>query len=680
MGRSPHAFAAPAALAAALAAALSACAAPRAGRPAAAPVEPSSPVPAAPAPSGTGTPPAPAVPPAEPTTSTEAQRARELQLLAPASAIVSASANATEAFPGALLADGRTVVFASDRDGAVQAHALEGAPGAEPRRITSGPGRVTWAAPSRDGRWLVFAREERPGETAVYRVALDGRGLTPLVPEPGIRVDPPVLPLRRPDLVVLARHRAGVPGTEVVLQPLSGEAGRVAWRSAGDAAVLDVSPDGARALVREGDPRGRAVLSELDLAAGTLRRLHPAEATGAPISAAAYTADGRWAYVATAGDAAAVTLVDPADGAVKERWEPGPEVAAVERVVSGPRGDVLAVALELAGRDEVRVLHPLTFAEVWRAPLPPGTVALGAFSKDGRTLVAAVSTPGAPPAPWAIDVAEGQVVPLVQEPKAAVARLGRVETLGDEVPAFDGARIRLVVHLPAGAPAGRRLPSVTWFSGGRDAARLRWDPTVRFLVARGYAVVEAGVRGTAGAGLAWERADDRERRGDVLRDVETVNAWLRKQPWADPARLVLAGEERGAWVVLSALASQPGYWRAGAALDPVADLSALVSRAEGPERAALSAEFGDPAQDAALLAGWSALRDVSRIAAPLFVAARAEDPAAPRRDADAVVNALRARGGVVEYALAGGATASDPRADAVERLARLARFLEEQAR
>lgn len=46
----------------------------------------------------------------------------------------------------------------------------------------------------------------------------------------------------------------------------------------------------------------------------------------------------------------------------------------------------------------------------------------------------------------------------------------------------------------------------------------------------------------------------RERAGDLY----AMLAWVRRQAWADPARVALAGWSHGAWTVLDAMALQPG--------------------------------------------------------------------------------------------------------------------------
>mgnify|MGYP000632608014 CR=1 FL=1 len=48
--------------------------------------------------------------------------------------------------------------------------------------------------------------------------------------------------------------------------------------------------------------------------------------------------------------------------------------------------------------------------------------------------------------------------------------------------------------------------------------------------------VRSSMRGSSGFGLAYSMADNREKRADWLKDLETVNSWTKSQPWCDPDR------------------------------------------------------------------------------------------------------------------------------------------------
>ncbi|HEU4535834.1 MAG TPA: prolyl oligopeptidase family serine peptidase, partial [Polyangiaceae bacterium] len=331
---------------------------------------------------------------------------------------------------------------------------------------------------------------------------------------------------------------------------------------------------------------------------------------------------------------------------------------------------------------EVRLLDAKTLKLRRAAKVPLGDVQMGAFRDDGRAFSVLVSLPNRPADPFEVDVATGELRPLRADQRAGLDGLPPVEASVETAKAFDGLSIPINVYLPAGAAAGRRLPTIVNFHGGPAYSYpVRWHPYTRFFVSLGYAVLEPNVRGSTGFGRAYEMADNREKRADWLRDVETVNAWAKAQPWCDPGRVVVWGQSYGGYTTLMALTRQPALWRAGVDLYGVADLKAFLKTTDAGIRSFFVAEFGDLERDAALLDEFSPMRDVDKIVSPLFVYAGQNDPRVPRSESDTIVKALRARGVAVEYMVAASeGHSADRRETKIELLSRTARFLEEHLR
>ncbi|MGZ6029637.1 MAG: alpha/beta hydrolase family protein, partial [Myxococcaceae bacterium] len=259
-----------------------------------------------------------------------------------------------------------------------------------------------------------------------------------------------------------------------------------------------------------------------------------------------------------------------------------------------------------------------------------------------------------------------------------LAALTRLDVSVTSIPAFDGKQIPVHSYLPA-AHGERKLPVIVEFHGGPAASSsIGWKPRAQFFTSLGYAWVEPNVRGSTGFGRAWEMADNREKRGDVLKDIASVNAWVKQQPWADPGRVVIFGGSYGGWVVLMGLTHQQALWSAGIDLVGVADLRTLLRSTDQLIRAIFVDEFGDLEKDQALLAAWSPLPDVDKITAPLFVYQGQNDPRVPRAESDAIVRALRSHARPVEYMIAPNEGHSlDRRENQIEFYSRTARFLEE---
>jgi dipeptidyl aminopeptidase/acylaminoacyl peptidase len=254
-----------------------------------------------------------------------------------------------------------------------------------------------------------------------------------------------------------------------------------------------------------------------------------------------------------------------------------------------------------------------------------------------------------------------------------------VDAIVDKVQAFDSLLIPVHAYLPK-QRAGKQLPVIVSVHGGPSSSSMAgWNPAGNFFASQGYAWVEPNIRGSTGFGRGYEMADNKEKRGDALKDLESVNAWVKAQPWADKDRVVIFGGSYGGYIVLMALTRQVPLWRAGVDLVGVSSLPTLMKNTSGVIRAVLTDEFGDLDTERDLLEAWSPLKDADKITAPLLVYQGQNDPRVPRSESDQIVRALRARKVPVEYMIAMNEGHSiDRRETRVELYARMARFLGDQ--
>jgi dipeptidyl aminopeptidase/acylaminoacyl peptidase len=130
-----------------------------------------------------------------------------------------------------------------------------------------------------------------------------------------------------------------------------------------------------------------------------------------------------------------------------------------------------------------------------------------------------------------------------------------------------------------------------------------------------------------------------------------------------------------------ALTRQPAAWRAGVDYVGIANLFTFLRSTDQAIRVRFVDEFGDLDRDRALLEQFSPLRDVEKIASPLYVYAGQNDPRVPREESDQVVRALRAQGVPVEYQVAANEGHSiDHVENRIEFLTRVARFLDDNVK
>ena len=145
-----------------------------------------------------------------------------------------------------------------------------------------------------------------------------------------------------------------------------------------------------------------------------------------------------------------------------------------------------------------------------------------------------------------------------------------------EVTTRDGFVMDGMLIKPANFDATRRYPvyQFTYAGPGSAVVRNQWGGSQymfhQFLAQQGFVVWLLDNRSAGGKGIesqwpVYERLGELE-----LQDLEDGVAWLRRQPFVDPARLVLSGWSYGGFMTSYALTHSTS-WAAGIAGGPVTD-------------------------------------------------------------------------------------------------------------
>jgi dipeptidyl aminopeptidase/acylaminoacyl peptidase len=624
----------------------------------------------------------------EPTARTESQKQREAVFAPLATTVVDAYANWTGPFSSLVASwspDGKRVLFGSTREGTPEIYEGDVArPDGVPRTITAGPERALSASYTADGKAILFLRDSGGNENFhIWRVDLDGSKPVDLTPGEPMERSEPFLLRKKPGTIIFDGTYTSSPQSFVFTQSLEGGPSKLVYTNPRPGSLADVTSDGARALFFDIRSASDSVVMEIEVATGRARRLYPAEGKQVAPSDASYSPDGKRIYVSTdeGGESSVVLALDATSGRELARYVNGSPPAARTLLQVSPTGDRIALKVDCGNHAELRILDAHTLEVQRDVKVPLGQVMLGKYRDDGAGFSVLLSTPDRPGDPYWVDARTGALRPLRDERRKGLDDLPPIDASIDNVTAFDGLTIPINRYLPR-REATARLPTIIMFHGGPASSSLvRWNPYARFFVSLGYAVLEPNVRGSTGFGRAYEIADNREKREDWLKDVQTVNEWAKRQPWCDPDRVVVWGQSYGGYTTLMALSRQPALWRAGVDLYGPVDLKTLLRTTDQGIRSLFVTEFGDVDQDGPLLDRFSPIRDVDRIVAPLFVYTGQHDPRVPRAESDVLVAALRRRRVPVEYMVAADeGHAVDRRENKIELLTRTARFLEDALR
>ena len=203
----------------------------------------------------------------------------------------------------------------------------------------------------------------------------------------------------------------------------------------------------------------------------------------------------------------------------------------------------------------------------------------------------------------------------------------------------------------AQAPAGARPPLIVKSHGGpTSAAEHVYDPGVQFWTSRGFAVVDVNYGGSTGYGRAY-RESLRGRWGIVdVEDCAAAAEALAARGEADPGKLLIRGGSAGGYTTLAALAFSDTF-AAGASHYGVADLAALARDTHKFESRYLDRLVGPYPERADLYRERSPLEARDGFSCPVIFFQGDEDRIVPPNQAEAMVEALRAKGVRVDYHL-----------------------------
>ena len=519
-----------------------------------------------------------------------------------------------------------------------------------PEQLTSFEDRVTFVEWAPAGNRIFFGKDSGGNEkTQLYLMRPDGSGVEALTSNPKAVHQAGSVSRDGRWLAYGANDRDEKNFDVLVMDLETRESRRLV---ALDAPFYpgDFSPDGKSLLVRREDHSRNSDLYLVDVATSRLTHLTPHEGD-ARFFGGEWLPDGRSLYVVTdqGRDRLSLALLRVSPGAPRlEFIETGPR--EVEGVAVSWDGKYLTYTVNEDGSTRAVVLERATQRPV---ALPKGRKATAArFTADSRKVILATQSGRELTERHLLDPATGKVTQIGFASYAGVPKESLVEPRLVRYPSFDGVEVPAWLYVPQGGKPDGTLPMIVHYHGGPESqSRPYVSPTVQFFVSRGYAVLQPNIRGSSGYGKKWLDADNGRNRQVSIRDAAAAAEWAKKSGWVHPRKLAAFGGSYGGYMTLCMAAFYPDYW--AAAVDDVG-MSNLVTflKNTGAYRArSRMGEYGDLDGDAEFLQSVSPLNFADRIQAPLMIVQGANDPRNPRTEAEQIVEAVKKKGGTVEYLL-----------------------------
>ncbi|HEU6452584.1 MAG TPA: prolyl oligopeptidase family serine peptidase [Gemmatimonadaceae bacterium] len=147
------------------------------------------------------------------------------------------------------------------------------------------------------------------------------------------------------------------------------------------------------------------------------------------------------------------------------------------------------------------------------------------------------------------------------------------------IPASDGVQVPARIYRPSDMNAKPNGSAVIFVHGAGYLHNVvnYWSDYPReymfnqYLASKGYVVIDADYRGSAGYGRDWRVAIYRHMGGRDLQDEVDASRYLQKEFDIPPERIGIYGGSYGGFMTLMALFTEPKHFGAGAALRSVTD-------------------------------------------------------------------------------------------------------------
>ena len=413
-----------------------------------------------------------------------------------------------------------------------------------------------------------------------------------------------------------------------------------------------VSPDGRWLALGQTNTTNDSDLHVAELSTGKLTKVSAHEGQ-AQFWAEDFSPDGRWLYY-TANDQGEFAVLRRVD---LQSWQHEQVRSAEWDIVDAALshdGTYLAVSTNVDGSTKVQLFETATGAEVGLPDFPAGEVRNLRVSRSEDKLAFYLNGDRQPNDLYVLDLAGGgEPVQLTTSLNPAIDPADLVDSSVVRFASFDGMQIPNILWKPHQASADNPAPALVWVHGGPGGQTTRaHSPLIQYLANHGYVVLGINNRGSSGYGKTFFAADDGKHGREPLWDTVEAKNYLQTLDYVDDERIGIIGGSYGGYMVLSALAFQPGEFKVGVNIFGVSNwLRTLESIPPYWEsfREALYQEIGNPETQRDFLIETSPLFHADKIDVPLMVLQGANDPRVIKPESDDIVAAVQKNGVPVEY-------------------------------
>ena len=331
----------------------------------------------------------------------------------------------------------------------------------------------------------------------------------------------------------------------------------------------------------------------------------------------------------------------------KDKWE-------IRGGEFSPDGKYITFSANVDGNEDI-YLHELATGKSTMLPVAKGVNepagGHSAFTTDGSRLLYYHNGPTEPCDLWIYTMATGKSHQVTHSLLAGVRPEDMVEPYLVHYPSRDGKwTISAFLYLPFNMARNGQNAAIVYIHGGPASQSMNsFNRFAQFAANQGYMVLAPNYRGSTGYGKNFQQANLFDMGGGDLQDVLAGVDWINQTGHLDPKKIAVMGGSYGGYLSMMAVTKAPDLWAGGVPIVPFVNWFTEIENADPVLQQSDLATMGDVAKNKALYEDRSPINFIDQIKAPLLLLAGGHDPRCPKSETQQVVDAIKKRGGTVEY-------------------------------